>query len=250
MEFTSVSHDSGVATVTLSRGKVNAIHEQMVAELDDTFASLARDDDTRAIVLTGNGKFFSFGFDVPHFYDYSPDEFTGFLRAFCNLSLKLFLFPKPVVAAVNGHCTAGGCILALACDRRIMVDEGAKIGLNEVTFGSSIFASSVAMLAHTVGARRAEQVLLTGKLFSPKEAFDLGLADKLAAADSVLTSATKAAAKLGMLPTQAYGSLKRLLRQPVADSCSVREDQSIREFVQIWYSPATREMTKGIQIRS
>ena len=250
MEFIELTHNAGIATVTLNRGKVNAIHEPMALELQALFTTLVDDADTQAVILTGRDKFFSFGFDVPHFYDHSPEDFARFLRTFCALSSQMFLFPKPMVAAVNGHCTAGGCILALTCDYRVMVDERAKIGLNEITFGSSIFAGSVAMLSHTVGAANAENVLLTGQLFSSSEACQLGLVDETTAAAQVLPRAVAIAEDRAKFSTPAYGSLKRLVRQPVVDELLKREEDSIREFVEIWYSPATREMTKGIQIRS
>lgn len=250
MKNLNISTEFGIATVTMDRGKVNALDETMVVELRELFAALADDADTRAIVLTGQGKFFSFGFDVPRFFDHTPEAFADFLRSFCDLSRQMFLFPKPLIAAINGHCTAGGCLLALTCDCRVMVDDRAKIGLNEVTFGSSIFASSVEMLRHTVGGVKAEEVLLTGKLYSPAEALGLGLVDELVPGGKLMETARSHARERGALNAAAYAQLKRLLRQPVVDDWMQREQASIEEFVNIWYSPATRAMTRNIQIRS
>ncbi|PKK82013.1 MAG: enoyl-CoA hydratase/isomerase family protein [candidate division Zixibacteria bacterium HGW-Zixibacteria-1] len=244
-----VSKDA-TSVITMSRGKVNAINPDFVAELSGHLAELADNPEVKTVVLTGNGKFFSFGFDIPEMYDYSKEEFTRFLVSFCNLYRDLFLFPKPVIAAINGHAVAGGCILALACDYRMMIDDSAKMALNEVTFGASIFAGTVAMLKHCVGNRAAEKVLLTGHMFSPKEALELGLADELVKADNLMESTTLKAEEYGRRYSPAFTSLKRLLRQPVVDEWSDREEESIREFVEIWYSPETRAQTKKIVIRS
>ncbi|MEW5924268.1 MAG: enoyl-CoA hydratase/isomerase family protein [Candidatus Zixiibacteriota bacterium] len=250
MSFINITSKGTTSIINMSRGKVNAINLDFVNEFSGHLAKLADDPEIRAVMLTGNGKFFSFGFDIPEMYDYSKEEFTRYLIAFCNLYRELFLFPKPVIAAINGHAVAGGCIMALACDYRIMVDNSAKMALNEVTFGSSIFAGTVAMLKHCAGNRSAEKVLLTGNMFSAKEAFGLGLVDELVTMEMLIENAAWKAEEYGRHCSPAFASLKQLLRQPVVDEWSRREEESIREFVEIWYSPATREQTKGIVIRS
>jgi len=239
-----------IAVLTLARGKVNAINPDLTAELSGHLAKLAKDPEVKAVILTGRGRFFSFGFDIPEMYDYSNEEFTRFLDSFCRLYKEIFLFPKPLVAAINGHAVAGGCILALACDYRMMVDGPARMSLNEITFGSSIFAGTVEMLRYCVGSRAAETVLLTGRMFDANEALRLGLADELAEAEGFSDQAVQKARGLGQSSGPAYISLKRLLRQSAVDGWSAREAESIREFVEIWYSPETRENTKKILIRS
>jgi enoyl-CoA hydratase len=84
----------------------------------------------RALVLTGRGKFFSFGFDIPEFLPFTKEQFTNYLINFSDFYTYLFLYPKPIVAALNGHAIAGGCMLALACDHRVMTAGKGKISLN------------------------------------------------------------------------------------------------------------------------
>ncbi len=134
MDFVHVSKREGIAEVALRRGKVNALNEQMVRELRECFQQLADDPGTSAITLTSQGPFFSFGLDIPEFLNYSKPSFLEFLVAFTDLYTYLFGYPKPVIAALNGHAVAGGCMLALACDLRIMVSGKARISLNEITF--------------------------------------------------------------------------------------------------------------------
>ncbi len=173
MSFVHVSKKGEIATVTLARGKVNALNEQMFREIRTSFQDLEKSSEVRAVILTGRGKFFSFGFDIPELLSYSKDDFIRYLTKFANFCSYLFLFPKPVIAALNGHTIAGGCMLANACDFRVMVAEKAKIALNEITFGASVFAGSVAILKFCVGSRNAETILYSGTMYSPCEAVRL-----------------------------------------------------------------------------
>ncbi|MGD9037280.1 MAG: enoyl-CoA hydratase/isomerase family protein, partial [Syntrophobacterales bacterium] len=130
--------NDGIAIVSLQRGKVNALNEPMVEKLQNSLQELEKDENITSVILTGSGKFFSFGFDVPEFLNYSKSDFIRFLEKFTNFYTYLFLFPKPIVAALNGHTIAGGCMLATACDFRLMVTGKARISLNEITFGAPV----------------------------------------------------------------------------------------------------------------
>jgi Delta3-Delta2-enoyl-CoA isomerase len=243
-----VSVDQGIAEVTFQRGRVNALEERLVEELSACLRQLAEDPAVRGTVLTGSGNFFSFGFDVPQFFDYPAEKFTRFLHQFTALYRELFSHPKPIVAAVNGHAVAGGCMLASACDARLMVSGKAKIGLNEIGFGSSLFAGSVAMLTYWVGARRAQEMIYSGKLYSSDEAEAFGLVDRVTSEDALLEAARNAVQSLGMKEPAAFRSLKGLLHKPVMDQMIERESESIHEFVGIWYSEATRKSLQQIKI--
>jgi enoyl-CoA hydratase/carnithine racemase len=104
---------------------------------------LAADADVKAVVLSGKGNFFSFGLDVPEFLQYAKDDFIRFVTKFADLYTYIFVYPKPVIAALNGHTVAGGCMLATACDYRVMVSGKARISLNEIKFGSSLFPAAL-----------------------------------------------------------------------------------------------------------
>jgi enoyl-CoA hydratase/carnithine racemase len=250
MEFVRLSVDDGIATVALDRPKVNAINEQVVQELRKVFRELALDDGVKAVILTGRGGFFSFGFDVPWFMDYHKEAFHRFVISFSELIQHIFVFPKPVVAALNGHTVAGGCVLAIACDRRVMVTGKAKIALNELTLGASVFTSIAEILKYTVGPRMAQHILYTGKMYSAEEASALGLVDKAVSAEDLVGAALEAARELAGWDMFAFGSVKRLLRKETLERIQHHEKGSISDFVDIWYSPDTREKLKKIEIRS
>ena len=245
-----ISKDDGIATVTLNRGKVNALNESMVEEIQSCFEELKDDQAVRAIILTGWGKFFTFGFDIPEFLSYSKDAFIRYLTKFTALYTYVFLLPKPVIAALNGHTIAGGCMLALACDYRIMVSEKAKISLNEIAFGSSVFAGCVEMLKVCAGSKNAQNILYSGAMLSAEEASQLGLIDQTASQDMLEDEARKVAEDFARKDSAAFCSIKMLLRKPVAEEIIRREKTSVHEFADIWYSEKTLKNLQEITIHS
>jgi len=249
MEFVTRSERDGIATLTLGRGKVNAVNGRVVDELRAQLESVERDASVRAVVLTGQGKFFSFGFDIPEFLPVSKDDFGQFAKRFTDLYTYMFVYPKPLVAAVNGHAIAGGCMLALPCDHRVMVAGSAKIGLNEIAFGSSLFAGATEMLRFLVGNANATRILYSGTMYPSEEAKSLGLVDEVVAAEEVSGAATRAAATLAKANPPAFAGVKSLLRSSVAELMRRHEAESIREFLDIWYSPAVRANREAIKIR-
>jgi enoyl-CoA hydratase/carnithine racemase len=244
MDFVSLTTNEGIARVALSRGKVNAINEKVVDELTDCFRALSYDPSVTAVILTGEGKFFTFGFDIPEFLSYTKEAFVRYLTKFTGLYTDIFLYPKPVVAALNGHTIAGGCMLAIACDYRIMVPGNAKISLNEINFSSSVFAGSVELMKLLLGQKQAETALLGGAMYSAEEALQLGLIDRIAAAADLGNAAMAKAREFAAQDSAAFRSIKKLLRQATAEEMMKREKASILEFIDIWYSEKT---WKGLQ---
>jgi 3,2-trans-enoyl-CoA isomerase len=243
-----VTREKEIAVLTLTRGKVNALDESFVERLSKSLGHLASDRDIRAVILTGQGKFFSFGFDIPVFLDYSRESFIRYLTKFCNLYTSMFLFPKPLIAALNGHTIAGGCILAIACDYRLMPPGKAKIGLNEITFGSTLPVGCVEMLKYCVGHGNAQKILYSGAMYSAEEARELGLVDQICPPEALLDTAKHVAKDFAQRDSAAFSNIKGLLRGPVAQEIARKEKDGILEFVDIWYSEETWNRLKGIQI--
>jgi enoyl-CoA hydratase len=179
---------------------------------------------------------------------YPKDDFVRYLEKFTKLYTDVFLFPKPVVAALNGHTIAGGCMLATACDFRLMVTGKARISLNEITFGAPVPAGSVEMLRYCVGSRHAQSILYSGAMYSAEQAFELGLVDQVSSEDALAEDARKVAQELAQKDSSAFRTTKHLLRKPVAEQMIKREKDAILEFVDIWYSEQTWENLKEIEI--
>ncbi|HXD33826.1 MAG TPA: enoyl-CoA hydratase/isomerase family protein [Pyrinomonadaceae bacterium] len=250
MTFIEIETAEEIATLTLNRGKVNAISGALMEELDLCLSELANKSAIRAIVLTGRDKFFSFGFDVPEILKFTRQDFVKYATDFTRLYRKLFLFPKPVIASLNGHTVAGGCMLALTCDTRIMVSGNAKISLNEITFGSSVFAGSTEMLRSLVGTSHAAEILYSGAMYSAEEAHGLGLVETVSTEETLREDTKRIASALAAKDPTAFASIKSLLRKEVGESMKRRDADSVEEMVDIWFSEATRAHLKNIQIHS
>jgi 3,2-trans-enoyl-CoA isomerase len=250
MEYISRTDQDGIARVVIHRGKVNAFNDAVIDEMGRTFGELALDPSVRAITLTGTGKFFSFGFDIPQFLGYDKARFTRYLTAFTRLYREIFLHPKPVVAMLNGHTIAGACMIATSCDYRVMVSGKARISLNEINFGSSVFAGSVEMLKLLVGHRNAENVLYHGAMYSAEEALRMGLVDRVVSDADLEDEAGRVAREFAARDPDAFRSIKGLLRRAVAEQMEKTERGSIEEFVRIWYSEKTWARLQGKTINA
>ena len=248
MSFIELQQSNGIATLTLRRGKVNAINGIVVEQLRESLERLEQDPNARVVVLTGAGPFFSFGFDIPEFLSFSREQFGEFLTGFTDLYTYAFLYPKPIVAALNGHTIAGGCMLALACDYRIMARGKAKIALNEMSFGSSVFAGSVEMLRFWVGGANATSILVSGGMYAADGALSLGLVHEATTEDELVNRAGQVASELASKYPPAYASIKSLLRSSIVNEMKRHERESIRAFVDIWYSESTWANLKDIRI--
>jgi Delta3-Delta2-enoyl-CoA isomerase len=249
MKFVHLSTNENIATIVLNRPKVNAMNEAVVEELSECLQRVADDSNVKAVILTGEGSFFSFGLDVPEFLSYSKDSFIKFIIKFTDLYAYIFLFPKPVIAALNGHTIAGGCMIAIACDYRLMVSEKAKISLNELTFGSTVFAGSVEMLRLLIGGRNAELALYTGAMYSAEDAKELGLIHEAVPKEHLFNSSRRVAEDFAKKDGHAFRSIKMLLRKEAGEEMKKRERDSILEFADIWYSESTWKNLQNIKIR-
>ena len=250
MESLRLVVEDGLATITMRNGKVNAINELMLGELETCFRSLEADPAVGAVIWTGQGKFFSFGFDVPALFNYPKKSFSQFAEKFCALCSYLFLYPKPVVGALNGHAIAGGCVLALACDYRVMVSKKAKIGLNAIRFGSSLPACSVEMLRYWAGERNAQLILQTGDLFMAEEGCERHLVEEVCPSERLMEVVRAEALTLAEKNAAVFETIKRQLRRPFAENMARLHRSSVDDWVAHWYSEETRKNLRGIAIHS
>ena len=184
----------GIAVLTLASDKVNALDVETLEEIAAYVDRCGQDPEVRALVVTGEGSIFSAGLNVSEVLD-NDERRTGVLLDALNTALaRLFRFAKPSVAAVNGPAIAGGCILACACDKRVMA-EGARIGATELRVGVSFPVFAVELLRHACG-EHAEQLIFDAALLDADEAcrrYGLAAHQVVAAADVLLAAATSQA---------------------------------------------------------
>ena len=176
MQRVHVERNDNVATITMNDGKANVLNKEFFDQFQAILAELEADDSVTAVILTGQAKFFSAGLDLKTLPAMSKAELMPILKQFSDLTLDLFGFPKPVVAAVNGHALAGGCVLLLCCDRRLVVDQGAKIGLNEIAIGLALpaFVSELAVFA--LGPHGVQEAVMEATVYEPSGAVAVGYA--------------------------------------------------------------------------
>jgi methylglutaconyl-CoA hydratase len=216
MSYTTltVQVEAQVAAITLNRPeKRNAITPQMIHDLNAALESIEHSS-ARVAVLTGAGKAFCAGMDLEALKDFpsqSPGHILEDARRIAAMFRKIYMFPKPLIAAVNGAAVAGGCGLATFADFTLAAPE-AKFGYTEVRIGF-MPAIVAAFVVRQVGERRARDLLLTGRIFTAEEALRLGLVNEIVAADQLMPRARELAASLVELSPTSLVFTKRLLRK-------------------------------------
>ena len=225
----NVEDVEGVAVMSLAHGKVNALDLELLQAITTTVNGLA---DANAVVITGAGRAFSAGVDLKRMVDDGPAYVGAFLPALSEALLAVFDLPRPVVAAVNGHAIAGGAILALAADVRLM--SAGTIGLTEILVGVTFPAAPFGIAAHAAG-NRLQNLVLTGRTVGPDEAAAMGLVDAVVAPDELLAKAVAQARALARIDAPVYARSKDLLHAP-ARALMRERHAADAEVVEIWQS--------------
>lgn len=230
----TADHD-GIAILTLNHGPVNALDLELLTAVPETLAAVA---DARAVVLTGSGRSFSAGVDLKQIVDGGPSYVEKFLPALSLAALALFEHPKPVVAAVNGHALAGGCVLAAACDIRLM--SGGTIGLTELAVGVPFPTVPLEIMRHAVGPALDAMVLGAPRL-APDQATSIGLVHEIVEADDLLAAALRRAEGLSATPADVYALAKHQLHRPARECIDAARQSDDPQVLKIWSSERTRQ---------
>ncbi len=234
----------GVAVVRLAHGKASALDAELLEAFADELGTVA-ESDARAVVLTGTGSIFSAGVDLFRVLDGGPEYVTRFLPGLRTAIRSLFTFPKPVVAAVNGHAIAGGCILASACDYRLMARGGGRIGVPELIVGVPFPSLPLEVMRFAVPANRLQEIVYTGRTYDPDAALACGLVDELVEPDALVERASAVARDFAAIPPSAFALAKRQLRSPTlqrADTYAITNDD---DALAAWSSPETHAHIRG-----
>ena len=197
------------------------------------FTSMAADPYIRAVIFTAGRSVFLFGFDIPEFLSYSRESFSRYLKRFTSLYRYLFTYPKPLVAALNGHAIAGGCMIALACDYRIMVSGKARTFLKRNwPLVHRYWLAAWQMLEKFVAGGKNGQSSscprLIGMMYSAEEAARLGMIDLVSTDERLGADAQGVARRLAAKDGAAFSSMKGLKPASVADEMATKEEQSCR----------------------
>jgi enoyl-CoA hydratase len=233
-----VTERGAIALLTMTHGKANALDIELCEAIVDKFAAL-RDAACQAVVLTGQGTMFCAGVDLHRLSAGGPDYVRRFLPALHKLYDTVFFFPKPVVAAVNGHAIAGGCVLACCADKRIAASPGGRIGVTELLVGVPFPALAFEIMRFATAPRHFADGILSGATFPPDAARERGLLDELAEPGALIERAIAAAGTLAALSPPAFTQSKRQIRQGVTDAMARHGTRIDTAAEAIWTSDAT-----------
>jgi len=232
VELVNYSVQDGVAVITLNRPPVNALNGELIADIDEA-VGMAEATDVRAVVITG-APHFAAGADITGFqktFESGADErqASGLSEAIARLAN----LEKPTIAVVNGFALGGGLELAMGADFRYLADT-AKVGQPEILLGIIPGAGGTQRLARLIGPQKCKELCMTGRHVGSEEAFSLGIADKVAPQDEVLTLAIEEATAFAQGPTQAYAAVKRAVSrgfdQPLEEGLAIEAEQFAKAF--------------------
>ena len=206
----------GIRVLKLAHGKVSAMDlelgEALIAEFRD-----AADASVKALIVTGTGASFSAGVDLFRLIKDGPEYARRFVPVLDTFLLAALTFPKPVVAAINGHAIAGGCILAAACDHRIMTEGSGRIGIPELAVGVPFPALPLQIMAARLDDGHLRDLVFSGRTVQIDEAKALGLIDEKCPSGMLLDRATEVALKLASIPPAAFALTKETFYSPVLE---------------------------------
>lgn len=248
----TIRHDT-ITELRLARPPVNALDPGLVRALR-TAIDAAPSAGARGIVLSGRPGMYSGGLDVPALLQLDRGALRAFLDDFFSLCGAIACSPIPIVAAITGHSPAGGAVLSIFCDYRIMARsaDAAKpyrIGLNEVQVGLSVPAVIQSGLQRLVGRYRAERLMVAGTMLDADEALRIGFVDELAAVDAVVPRAIEWLQQLLRLSPLAMSTTRKLSRRDLADTFADKTSWLLDEFAAAWFGPETQDALVALVAR-
>ncbi len=231
-----VLRDGRIATVRLQRPPANAINGALLAELIAALDALEASD-VDGFLLVGRPGLFSAGLDLPALLQLDRDGMADFWRAFSATFLRLWRTELCMVAAIEGHAPAGGTVLCLAADHRVIADGPYRMGLNEVAVGLAVPRFLCQVASARLGLANAERLLTTGALLTPHEALAAGFVDQVVPQADVLDAATAVLHARLAVPEQARRATKAALRAPLGDAIARGNEAEIESFLEAWFAP-------------
>ncbi|MEJ2084256.1 MAG: enoyl-CoA hydratase/isomerase family protein [Acidobacteriota bacterium] len=231
-----------VTVLELRHGKANALDVELLDDVRAHLEQLGRDG--RAVVLTGHDGFFCAGVDLRRVVDSDRTYTVDLIAALDRCLGEMVRFPRPLVAAINGHAIAGGLVLACACDYRLVGSDEARLGLTELAVGVPFPPRAFEVVRLAVGAVTAKRLVLGADLIESRQAVDLGIVDEVVASEDLESRAVEVATSWARLPEKTFALTKsqlnselelRLGDQPADLAAAVRE---------CWISEPTRAAIK------
>jgi enoyl-CoA hydratase/carnithine racemase len=240
-----ISNHDTIREIQLDRAPVNALNPELVTRLTQAIREAGRECD--AIVLSGRDGLFSAGLDVIELLQLDRGGMTDFWKSYFELLKAVAFSPAPVAAAITGHSPAGGAVVCLMCDYRVMNRGDYRIGLNETRVGLIIPPVLHNAMARLTGPRVAEHMLVSGALIDSEEAFKVGLVDALeTGADATVENAVNWCRELLSLPRHSMLGNRAFARAHFEQEFAAYTDAGVASFVDTWFSDETQQVMQAL----
>jgi len=230
---------AGILALRLEHGKANALDLELTTALAAAADRLERDDRVHGAVLSGSGHIFCAGVDLYRLLEGGPAYARDYVPCLANAFHRLFACTKPVVAAVNGHAIAGGCVLAAACDYRLMAAGDARIGVPELRVGVPFPLVAIEILRFATSPAHLQELVYRGTTYTTAQAYERGLVDEVVERDTLMERAMEVAERLGTDAVARFRLTKRQLRAPTLAAIAAHAAETDGAVLEVWQRPET-----------
>jgi enoyl-CoA hydratase len=239
-EYLRHEENRGVHRLVMDHGP-NALDRRLMDMLREELGNLAEDGAPAVILASAHPRLFCPGWDLKLLVDAGKEDVTEFLDDFNALILDFFSYPGPTAAAIGGHAVAGGCLLALTCDLRLMATGQSRLGLSELNLGVPVPANSLRMLRARLSSPAVDDLVFRGEGCSAERARELGIVHRTAGPAELLPVAELEMTKLAGRPRRAFVETKKFLLHEVWAAMGTTRPDEDRAFVDCWYEQETQE---------
>jgi enoyl-CoA hydratase/carnithine racemase len=226
-DLVSYQLNDGVATITISNGKANALSHEVFEALN---TALDRAEEDKAVViLTGQPGIFSGGYDLKEMQK-GPKEATSLVTVGSNFTRRLAAFPLPVIGACSGHAIAKGAFIMLSVDYRIGIKGSFKLGLNEVAIGMTMHHTGIEIARHRLAPAHFYRSVVNAEIYSPDGATEAGFLDETVEPDSLMARANEVAQQFKQLNMKAHAQTKQKAKAgylELLDSCILKDGENL-----------------------
>jgi len=246
--FLRHEENRGVHRLVMDHGP-NALDRPLMGALREALGTLAGAGAPAVILASAHPRLFCPGWDLKLLADAGRDDLAEFLGEFNALILEIFSYPGPTAAAIGGHSVAGGCLLALTCDLRVMATGQARQGLSELNLGVPVPGNSLRMLRARLSSPALDELVFRGEGCSAERARELGIVHRTAGPNDLLAVTEIEMAKLAGRPRRAFVETKKFLLGDVWAAMGTTWPDEDAAFVDCWYEEETQERISGTASR-
>ncbi|MDY0131725.1 MAG: enoyl-CoA hydratase/isomerase family protein [Desulforegulaceae bacterium] len=243
--------EDDILIAVLSNGKTNSIDFETLKQLDACVEKVNTEEKLKGLVLTGEGRFFSSGFNLPMFLNFKDvDEAVDFFNQEEEMLLNFFMCKKPVVCAMNGHSAAAGMIFAMASDYRIVTGHPKiKLGMSEIKIGLPLtLAQSQVMRFGLDTDKKFRDIMYFGEMYDPEKSLELGLVDEVVEADDLVKRAKEIVALWIDQPNRAFIQMKEVLRKEFVEKAQKRlKEENWQEGMSCFFEKDVRDILSFVQ---